>query len=529
MKALIPLVLLLLSCAAPGRAQGVVTAASPEAAAAGREILDAGGNAVDAAVAVAFSLAVTEPAMSGLGAGLQMLLMAPGGEPLVLNGTTFAPAGTPADADPGKLKGHRLSTIPTMVRTLDHAWRRHGSGRIRWEQLLAPAIRQAEEGFVIGPFRHKVMKRHLANLQASESARAYFLLPDGSQPAEGAVWKQPVLARTLRRLAELGADDFYRGAIARQIAADMAAHGGWITYEDLAGLPAPREQTALHSTYRGTDLYSLPPPCGGWVVLQILNLLERHPPEALTAGSPQRDRLVARALMTGHASRRREPVRDMINHEAETAERLRKDKAAELAGKESGETTHYTVVDHQGRCVAVTTSINSYFGAWVAAKDLGFFYNDYMKEFEAGPADHPFRIRPGAMPYSSMSATIAARAGRPVLALGSPGSARIISAVAQVAQRWLDGEPLAAAVGAARIHTVPPDRIYLEEAAAAERAKDWREKAGWVLQPVAADIAMGDRNAYFGGVHAVAWENGRWTGAADPRRDGAVALSTPGH
>ena len=192
------------------RAQGVVSAASPEAAAAGREILDAGGNAVDAAVAVAFSLAVTEPAMSGLGAGMQMLLMAPGKEPLVLNGTTFAPASTPSSAEPSKLKGHQLSTIPTTVKTLDHAWQRHGSGKISWPQLLAPAIRHAEEGFVIGPFRSKVMQRHLKDLQASPSAREYFLNPNGTLPAEGTRWKQPVLARTLRRLAEHGADDFYR-------------------------------------------------------------------------------------------------------------------------------------------------------------------------------------------------------------------------------------------------------------------------------------------------------------------------------
>ncbi len=160
MKPLRLLLALILVAPVAARAQGVVSAASPEAAAAGREILDAGGNAIDAAVATAFSLAVTEPAMSGLGAGMQVLLMKPGNQPLVLNGTGFAPTATPVDAKPADLKGHRLSTIPTSVRTLDHAWRHHGSGKITWAQLLAPAIRQAEEGFIIGPFRHKVMSRH---------------------------------------------------------------------------------------------------------------------------------------------------------------------------------------------------------------------------------------------------------------------------------------------------------------------------------------------------------------------------------
>ncbi len=522
-KLLLPLLLLAVPAALP--AQGVVSAASPEAAAAGREILDAGGNAIDAACAVAFSLAVTEPAMSGLGAGMQMLLMKPGGQPLVLNGTSFAPAATPRGADPAALKGHRLATIPTTVRTLDHAWRRHGSGRITWAQLLAPAIRSAEQGFVIGPFRHKVMTRHTKDLQASASAREYFLNPDGSVPAEGTLWKQPVLARTLRRLAEKGADDFYRGDIARAIAADMAANGGWITYEDLANLPPPREQAPLHGTFRGTNIYTLPPPCGGWVVLQILNLLERNPAETLAVNSPRRDELVMKALMLAHTYRREHPVKDMVNHGPETAERISKEKAAELAGKESGETTHFSVVDRNGMAVAVTTSINSYFGAWVAAKDLGFFYNDYMKEFETGQPDHPFALRPGAMPYSSMSATIAAREGRPVLAVGSPGSARIISAVSQVTQRWLAGQPIKDAVAATRLHVVPPDRIYIEDPVAATASTSWRETAGWKLQRLPTDIAISDRNAYFGGVHAVAFENGRWTGAADPRRDGAVETS----
>lgn len=521
------LVLAIASVLVPGtplRAQGVVAAASPEAAAAGREILAAGGNAIDAAVATAFALAVTEPAMSGLGAGVQILLAAPDRTPVVINGTTFAPAATPTDATRAAVSGHRRAAIPTMVKTWDHAWRRHGSGRLAWAQLLAPAIRFAEDGFVLGPFRHKVLSRHAADLRTRTSAAALMLNPDGTVPAPGSVWRQPVLARTLRRLAEVGADDFYRGEIARRIAADMKAHDGWVTAADLAALPAPREQAALHGTYRGTDLYTLPPPCGGWVVLQILNLLERRSPAELALDSPRRDEAIARSLMTAHAYRQQHPVVDMVEHAAETTERTSKELAARLERKESGETTHFSVVDANGLAVASTTSINTYFGAWVATPELGFLYNDYMIEFEFGQPGHPFAIRPGAMPYSSMSATIAVRDGRPVLAVGSPGSARIISAVAQVTQRWLDGQPIAAAVAAPRLHVVPPDRLYVEDPAATEAASVWRRAAGWELRAVPTDIMIGDRNAYFGGVHAVAEENGRWTGAADPRRDGAVAV-----
>lgn len=509
------------------QAQGVAAAATPEAAEAGREILAAGGNAVDAAVAMAFALAVTEPAMSGLGGGMQVLLMRPGDAPVALNGTTFAPAATPPEAKPEDVKGHRLATVPTSVRTLDHAWRRFGSGRFEWARLLAPAIRFAEEGYVIGQFRHKVTLRHAADLRAHPSAGRLLLLEDGSVPAEGTCWKQPLLARTLRRLAANGADDFYRGDIAREIAADMAAHGGWITFADLAGLPPPREQAPLHGTYRGTDVFSLPPPCGGWVMLQILNLLELRPAEVLAPDSPGRDAAVLRALMTAHTQRQRHPVGDMVAHEAETGERISKATAARLAGKESGETTHFSVVDGAGTAVAVTTSINSYFGAWAGAGDLGFLYNDYMREFETGQPGHPFALRPGAMPYSSMCATIAARGGRPILAVGSPGSARIISAVAQVTQRWLDGEPIAAAVRAPRLHVVPPARVFLEDDAAIARTAALRGAAGWELRATATDLVQAGRNAYFGGVHAVAFEDGRWTGAADPRRDGAVGITAP--
>ena len=209
-----------LALAGPGAetvraAAGVVSAASPEAAAAGREVLERGGNAVDAAVAVAFSLGVTEPAMSGLGAGIQILLQAPGRDPLVINGTSLAPAKIPAGATARDLTAHRATTVPSSVRTLDHAWRRHGSGRLSWADLLAPAIRSAEEGFVLGPFRHKVLERTAPALRIHPSGAALMLNPDGSVPAAGSVWRQPVLARTLRRLALHGAADFYHGEIAR--------------------------------------------------------------------------------------------------------------------------------------------------------------------------------------------------------------------------------------------------------------------------------------------------------------------------
>jgi len=174
--------------------------------------------------------------------------------------------------------------------------------------------------------------------------------------------------------------------------------------------------------------------------------------------------------------------------------------------------------------VSVTARINAYFGARVANPKLGFLYNDYMREFEYGNPGHPFAIRERAMPYSSMSPTVIARDGRPVLGLGSPGSARIISAVAQVAQLWMDKQmPIADAVATPRVHVVPEDALYLENAVGvADSLLGLLGGMGFRVVAPAADLALRDRNAYYGGVHAVALENGRWSGAADPRRDGAA-------
>lgn len=519
------------TCSNPSAADfaGVVSSATPEASAAGEIMLAAGGNAIDAAVAVGFALAVTEPAMSGLGGQSQIIVHAPGKAPFVINGTSFAPRGVPATVTARDIAGHRATTIPTTVRVLYHAWENHGSGKITWAEILAPAIRYAEQGFAIGPFRHKVLRRYYENLRQSPSARGLFLHPDGSMPQPGEVWQQPALAKTLRRLASAGAMDFYTGEIAAEIAADMARNGGWITAADLAALPDPEEIPPLHATFRGRDVYTLPPPGGGWVVLQILNLLEQFPPDSLAPDNPGRRLHLARALRLAHRMRRNNPIRNLRHYENELRKRLDKSRAREMLRQDagSGETTHYSVVDSRGMAVGVTASINAYYGAKAANARLGFLYNDYMHEFELDDPGHPFFLRPGAMPYSSMSPTIVAQDGRPVLVLGSPGSSRIISAVAQVLQLWVDGGiSIQQAVDAPRTHVVPDSSLYLE--AVPETADLSRFlKYGLRRKFPRADLAHGKLNPYFGGVHAIALENGIWVGAADPRRDGAVAYARP--
>lgn len=507
-------------------AGGVVAAASPEAAEAGAEILRLGGNAVDAAVAVSLVLGVTEPAGSGIGGQTSMVLYAPGSRPVALNGTSFAPAATPVDSDrESLLGGHTATTIPATLRTLDYAWRNYGSGRVSWADLVAPAIRYAEQGYRLGPFRYRALSRSQAELRANPVTAALYLDEGGELFRPEALIRQPVLARTLRRIAEHGADDFYKGAIARQIAADMAANGGWITLADLTGVPPPQVLEPLRSTYRGHDLYTLPPPAGGWVVLRALNILENVPPETLRRPGPVRTLWLLDALAAAHRARRASAIGRLAGNEQRVAREIAKPaaRADHERIERGGETTHFSIGDDAGMLVAVTQSLNSYYGARTASPALGFLYNDYMREFELGDRDHPFRLRPGGAPYSSMSATILAREGRPVMAVGSRGSARIISATAYVIHHWIDiAQDIEAAVAAPRVHVVPPARAYLEQAELEPALLEGLARRGYTLDRPALGLASGALDPYFGGVHAVALEDGRLEGAADPRRDGAV-------
>ncbi len=506
---------------------GVVSAATPEAATAGAEILRRGGNAIDAAVTTALVLGVTEPAGSGLGGQSTLIVAPPGEAPFAINGSSFAPRTLPDDIGSEDLTGHRASTVPTTPRVLDFAWRRFGSGRISWSELVSPAIGYAEEGYVLGPFRHKALRRQARAIRRNATATRLLLTDDAAVPREGTTLRSPTLARTLRRLGRDGIDDFYRGETAVEIARDMADHGGWITSEDLTEVPEPRIVASLQGTYRGWEVSTLPPPAGGWVVLLALNLLERAPAGELTLEGPRRLVWLTEALRHAHRQRLRYAVATPEGFDA-LARHLEKRQAARTARafgmRGSGETTHFSVADGDGLMVGVTQSLNSYFGAKVASRRLGVLYNDYMREYVLGRESHPFSLRPGAIPASFMSATVVRRRDGRAVTLGSPGDDRIISAVVQVISHWTDvGDGLAAAVAAPRVHTLRSETVLLEaDPGRAEGLVHLEERGYSVYRPVTS-LHAGGLNPYFGGVNAVAREGGAWTGAADPRRDGAVA------
>ena len=500
--------------------KGVVTSATPEATKAGIEILNKGGNAVDAAIAVSLALGVSEPAGSGLGGQTVMLVARPGETPKVIHGTTFAPRATPKNPERALLRaGHTATTVPSNLKVLDRAHREFGSG-LSWPELVAPAINVAEKGFVVGGFRARSFNHYLADLSADPVAARLFLHRDGLPYQEGEVLKQPTLAKTLKRIAKHGAEGFYTGDIAKAIAEDMATNGGWLTLADLAAFPEPPIVDALHGVYRGHDVYTLPPPFGGWVMLHALNSLSDEPQSELSSVSATRDIVLIEALHAAHSTRRKSPIPDWRNPAAALEERLN------ATPSPPGETTHFTVVDSDGMIVAVTQSIDGYFGAKAASPELGFLYNNYMNSLDD---EGPYAAGPGKAPLSSMSASIVYRRGEPVLALGSPGSARIISAVAQVISYWIDiGENIDEAVGAFRVHATPGNRAYIENPEIERGLLAALSARGFELRRPYYGVARGALDPYFGGVHAIGRENDAWVGAADPRRDGAVAYTSHG-
>ncbi len=510
---------------------GVVTSASPEATAAGIEILNMGGNAVDAMVAVSFALGVTEPAMSGLGGGCQILLGLPGSPPIMINGTTLSPASTPKEMDIDTLTYHRRSTIPSSLKATYYTWEKYGSGQVSWEALLQPAIRYAAQGFPIGEFRSKVYHRYAAQIMASTHHVDPWLMPDGSIPQVGDTLRQPLLAQTLKRVAKGGSETFYKGEIAKEIAQDMHDNGGWISLQDLASFPDPEERPAIGTTFQDYSIYTTAPPTGGWTMLLALNLIRQ-----LKGDDDEEDRLaILEALRLAHEDRSQRPVLDIDDSDSLLAAKLSDAYANALLANaisgdytketsDGGETTHFSIVDAKGMAVSYTASINAYFGALAAAPGLGFLYNTYMDDFIFGYPDHPWSIGPSKMAYSSMSPTIVQKNGTNVVVLGSPGSARIISAVAQVISNWAANQNIIQSVEQPRYH-VSNGKAY------AEHMTDSTDLNGWILTKghqwgtFRKDLDKAQRNAYFGGVHAIAYQNGRWVGVADPRRDGS-ALTT---
>ncbi len=517
----------------PGFKKGkdLVASATPEATDTGVKILEKGGNAIDAAVAVAFTLGVTEPAMSGIGGRTMILLSIPNKPPIAIGGHALTPSVLQSDIEKADLTYYKQVAVPSQVKILQYAWKKYGSGKLTWEELLQPAIKYAEDGFIVGKHRHHVFKAMEEFLKESPYHNSELLI-DNEIPSVGDLVKQPTLAKTLKRLAKYGGDDFYKGEIAKTIAKDFEENGGWITYEDLASFPDPEESTPLHTTYRGYDVYSFVPPSGGWQVLQALNLLEQVDASKIAKTGKLRSGLIIKALNKSHNDRLDNAIVDYSNYDKEVSKKISKEYAMELwqqqedakskngkskASKE-GETTHFSIVDKTGMAVSVTSSVGRYFGAFASTKSLGFFYNSYVRSlmgFGLGKS-----LQPKTRIPSSMSPSLVRKDGENVLVIGTPGSKRIVSTISQLVQLWIDSEDsIQDIIAYPRIHAIR-DKVYLEDT---DLDHEWLHQLrndGFKIAFPYYGLTISDRNAYFGGVHAVEFKNGEWKAAADPRRDG---------
>ncbi|MFQ5844331.1 MAG: gamma-glutamyltransferase [Planctomycetota bacterium] len=537
---LLPLAALLAACAAP---RGMVVAPEPYAAREGARVLRAGGNAVDAAVCVGFVLAVTHPEAGNLGGG-GFLLVRTRKDMVAIDARETAPAAAAPDMYLGpdgevvpeaSLVGPLAAGVPGSVAGYLLALERFGT--MDRARILEPAIRLAEQGFVVDGGLHRSLQRSAARLRLFRETAQVFV-PGGRVPAAGSVLRQPRLARTLRLIAERGRDGFYRGPVARDVAWISRKYGGRLTAEDLAAY-RPVVRLPVRGTYRGRTILSMPPPSsGGVVLLQILALIEQVPVRLLS--EPDRQHLFVEASRRAFADRAEwfgdpdfveVPVRrlldpDYVRSRFRAIDRSRATPSAEVGagswGAEAEETCHFSVVDRRGGAVACTTTLNGSYGCGASA--AGFLLNNEMDDFTAKPGRPNLyglvqgernAIAPGKRPLSSMTPTIVLHDGRPRYVLGSPGGPTIISSVAQVLVRLIDLEQdPARAVAAPRLHHQwLPDAIQ-HEPLAPELAAELRAR-GHTLTP--RPRPMGDVQLI------VVDREGRARGYPDPRGRGRAA------
>jgi gamma-glutamyltranspeptidase/glutathione hydrolase len=466
--------------------QAMVVSAQRLASEAGAAVLRAGGNAIDAAVAVGYALAVVHPCCGNLGGGGFMVIHLASGQDVFINFREKAPLAARADMYldasgrpiPEKsLDGFLAAAVPGTVMGLETARERYGT--LPRARLLAPAIALAGQGFVLTRGDVDILEGSTGKFRAQPNVADVFLKQGAPlQPGDRLVQKD--LAATLRAVSAGGEDAFYRGSIARAVAAESRAHGGILTPEDFAGYTIT-ESAPVDCRYRGYTVISAPPPSSGGVTLcEMLQILEGYPLRALGFHSADSVHFLVEAMRHAYHDRNlslgdpafvTNPVERLISPEHAAAVRAhilpQRATASTALGAigpahEGATTTHYSVVDARGNAAAVTYTINDDFGAKVIAGDTGFFLNDEMDDFAVKPgAANLFglvqgsanAIAPGKRPLSSMAPTIVLKDGKPVLVLGTPGGARIITTVLEIIVNVIDyGMTLQEAVDAPRIH-----------------------------------------------------------------------------
>ena len=529
----------------------MIVCPQPEAAEAGADILRMGGNAVDAAIACAFAQGVIDPLMCGIaGFGSMAVFRAEAGKTEYLDFHARAPlAATPdmwADLIAGETRdgfgfvlkgrvndlGYQSICAPPALRAYAEA--HHAHGTLPWDTLLAPAIQWAEEGFFVRPAMQTFFAEGSGmgraataeRLAFSADGRALFCQEDGRPKPTGAEIRNPDHARTLRIIAGEGADAFYSGTIAEQILADMQTNGGLLTQTDLAACK-PEWRAPIEGTYRGLRIVTNPPPGGGVMLLEMLNILENFDLAKLGHNTPAYIAVVSEAMK--HATNDKDrlvgdphfvdvPLERLTGkeHAASLAAEIRSGKRATVRRLKAvdavpRDTTHISVVDGMGNCVAMTHSLGMPSG--VITPGLGFMYNGCMGVFDPRPG-RAGSIAPGKSRFSAMCPTIMFDGDAPVLVLGAPGGTQIVMGVLQAILNRVDfGMSVSEAVSAPRFSSTG-------------NAVDVSNRIPRsVTRALVADGLDVVRNPYghtIGWVHAISLAQGRIDGMADPGRDGVA-------
>lgn len=528
---------------------GMVVAQEARAARIGVDILQKGGNAVDAAVATGFALAVSYPRAGNLGGGGFMIIHRASGEDIAIDYRETAPRGIDAksfldadgNADPAKSRDSALAIgVPGTVAGLALAEEKYGSGHFTLAELIAPALAMARDGIVLTDDRAESLPNERDRLARWPATAKIFLKADGSALVTGDRLVQSDLAATLETIARDGPRAFYQGPIAAKLAAAVRASGGVMTADDLKDYRAI-ERAPVRGSYRGYDIVSMPPPSSGGVeLIEMLNILEgfdlAHDDAAQTLHlmiETMKRAYADRALFLGDPDAVQNPVARLTAKSYAAAWRATIDPAhatpaSDIRAGGNGEhegrnTTHFSVADRFGNAVANTYTLNFSYGVGLVADGTGVLLNNELDDFAAKPdAPNAYGLLggvanepgPGKRPLSSMSPTIVLKDGKPFLVTGSPGGSRIITAVLQVIVNVIDrGMDIAGAVAAPRVHNQwMPDQVFVEP--------------GLSSDLVAALQARGDKivpQRPFTSANSIMVTPEGFVGAADPRTRGALA------
>jgi gamma-glutamyltranspeptidase/glutathione hydrolase len=530
--------------------EGMVVTSHFLATRSAQDVLGRGGNAIDAAVTAAFSLAVTQPRSGNIGGGGFMLISSEQKNEVVaidyrekapnkVTGDMFLDKEGNADSQLSRYS-HLAAGVPGTVAGLALALEKYGT--ISLKEAVAPAIKLAEEGFVVTLRFSDGLKAKEKMLGSWTSSAKKFYKPDGSFYEPGDLFVQKDLAATLRRISDKGAKEFYEGKTAELLVAEMAKHGGLITMEDMKDY-TPTMRLPVHGSYRGYDIYSMSSPSSGGVhVVQILNILEGYPIEEYGHNSGQTIHLMAEAMKRAYADRSfylgdedfvNVPIKGLISKDyaAVLREGINTKKATPsrtiAKGKpqpyESNETTHFSIVDKFGNAVSNTYTINFSYGSGIVVEGAGFLLNNEMDDFSVKPGvpnaygligGEANKIEPNKRMLSSMSPTIVKKDGKNFLVTGSPGGSRIITTTLQVIMNVIDhGLNIQSAVAAPRIHHQwLPDELRIEEGLSADTIRILEEKGHQVK-----------RKTSMGAIQSIMIKDGMMYGGADPRRSTGLA------